>query len=199
MDFDFGKNIVLENDRVRLQPLGQDSREGLLKIALDNPSLLQYSPKTINTEAEFDSYFDNALSARTENARYAFSIYDKARNSFAGSTSFGAVSNANKRIEIGWTWLGVNFQRSGLNRNCKSLLLEYVFEKLQFERLELKTDALNNQSRTAIEGIGGKYEGTLRSHTVMSDGRRRDTVYYSILMAEWSDIKLALNKKLSQG
>lgn len=88
MNFDFNKDVVLENSRVRLQPLDSDSRRGLLQIALNNPALLQYSPTTINTEAEFETYFDKAWTARKDKSRYAFSIYDKASNTYAGSTSF---------------------------------------------------------------------------------------------------------------
>ncbi len=194
MNFDFDHDIVLENERVLLAPLNEDARDGLLQIALNNPALLQYSPKMINTLSEFEAYFDDALQARKSQSRYAFSIFDKVAGVYVGSTSFGSISNENSRIEIGWTWLGKAFQRSGLNRNCKFLLMQYVFEYLEFERLELKTDVRNSQSRQAIEGIGGKMEGILRSHTLMSDGHRRDTVYYSILKNEWSALKSAYRK-----
>jgi N-acetyltransferase len=194
MNFNFEEDVILENDRVRLAPLNAVAREGLLHIALGNPALLQYSPKTINSPSEFNLYFDDAILARKSQNRYAFSIFDKVANVYVGSTSFGGISDENSRIEIGWTWLGKDFQRSGLNRNCKFLLMEYVFEHLEFERLELKTDVRNSQSRQAIEGIGGKLEGILRSHTLMSDGHRRDTVYYSILKNEWSALKSAFRK-----
>ncbi|MFT4678786.1 MAG: RimJ/RimL family protein N-acetyltransferase [Flavobacteriales bacterium] len=194
MNFDFQKDIVLENSRVRLQVLDEDSRPGLLNIAINNPALLRYSPKMIGTEVEFNDYFNESLLARTAETRYAFSIFDKSNNSYAGSTSLAFVSNKNRRLEIGWTWIGAKFQRSGLNRNCKFVLMEYVFDQLKFERLELKTDARNTQSRCAIEKIGGKFEGILRSHILMSDGHRRDTVYYSILKDEWPDLKSRFRK-----
>ena len=126
---------------------------------------------------------------RDRHIRYPFLIFDKQQQQYAGSTSFGNISNPNARIEIGWTWIGTNFQRTGLNRANKFLMLQYAFETLGFERVELKTDGRNLQSRTAMEKIGATPEGILRSHTVMSDGYRRDTHYYSILKSEWHKIK----------
>jgi RimJ/RimL family protein N-acetyltransferase len=115
---------------------------------------------------------------------------------YAGSTSFANVSNRDKRLEIGWTWIGKKFQKTGLNRNGKLLMLQYAFETLQFERVELKTDERNMASRTAIEKIGGKFEGILRSHMVVKDGFRRNTVYYSILSKEWPGVKTNLLNKM---
>jgi len=123
-------------------------------------------------------------------------IFDKQKQQYAGSTSFLSISNHNKRVEIGATWLGPIFQRTGLNGNCKFLLLLYAFEYLEFERVELKTDARNIQSQTAIKAIGAKYEGELRSHTLMLNGYRRNTVYFSILKEEWGDIKHNILKEI---
>lgn len=188
-NFNFNKNIVLENDRAKLAPLQPEHFPLLLPIALNNVGLLQYSPSLIDTEGEFEKYFATALSVKSNQTRHPFIIFDKLKNEYAGSTSFGNISNDDQRIEIGWTWIGRNFQGTGLNKNCKFLLLKYAFEELDFMRVELKTDARNKQSRRAIEKIGAKYEGCLRSHTLMSDGFRRDTVYYSILKNEWPDVK----------
>ena len=95
------------------------------------------------------------------------------------------------------TWFGKSFQRTGLNRNVKFLMLRYAFEALRFERVELKTDERNQQSRLAIEKIGGRFEGILRSHVLMPDGFRRNTVYYSILKSEWPAIKKDIFKNIS--
>jgi RimJ/RimL family protein N-acetyltransferase len=134
-------------------------------------------------------YIDKAISLRADHLRYTFTVYDKKANAWAGTTSFLNISNADDRLEIGATWYGKAFQRSGLNRNCKYLVLEYAFEKLNAQRVELKTDERNIASRKAIEKIGGKFEGILRSHTVLYDGYRRNTVYYSILQPEWMELK----------
>ena len=199
MYLEFADDIILENDRVKLRPLIISDQENLLAIALQNKDLLQYSPKQIYSRELLADYILGAVDDRKNNSRYPFIIYDKKINEYAGSTSFLAISNYDKRLEIGGTWLGNKFQKTGLNRNCKFLLMEYVFEKLEFERIEFKTDERNSDSRKAIEKIGGKLEGIFRSHMVLSDGFRRNTVYYSVLRNEWLEMKksfLIRNKKL---
>ncbi|MEM1137497.1 MAG: GNAT family protein [Bacteroidota bacterium] len=190
MPFNFDKAIALEDNRVKLSPLIWEHFDEMLPISLKNPALLQYSPSKFGTKESLKAYFQSAFDLKQKQLRYSFAIFDKMKNSYAGSTSFGNISNKDLRIEIGWTWLGKDFQRTGLNRHCKFLLLQYVFEGLMFERVELKTDSRNEQSRKAIEAIGGKYEGELRSHTLMPNGFRRNTVYYSILKDEWNGIKV---------
>ena len=187
--FDFTETLVFENDRVRLEPLHSKHFNDLLPICLENPILLQYSPSAFGTEEYLKRYIDGALSAREEQQRYPFITFDKPTQSYVGSTSFGNVVNAHQRLEIGWTWLAPSVQRTGLNRKVKFLQLSYAFEELNFARVEFKADARNEASRRAMEGIGATYEGTLRSHTLMRDGFRRDTVYYGILAEEWPRIK----------
>lgn len=189
MNFNFDTDIILENKRVRLEPLAAHHYEYLLPIALKYPKLLQYSPSYFGTEKSLKAYINGALEQQSKQTRYAFVIYDKRTQSYAGSTSFGNIFSKHQRLEIGWTWIGKDWQRTGLNRNCKFLLLTYAFETLAFERVELKTDDRNEQSKTAIQAIGAKLEGLLRSHTLMTDGHRRDTVYFSILKKEWAGIK----------
>lgn len=189
MDLNFSADIVLENERVILSPLSNEHFKALLPISIANPNLLQYSPSPFGIENSLKENFTIALESRKNHKRYPFVIYDKLKAEFAGSTSFLNISNHDKRLEIGATWLGPDFQRTGLNRNCKFLLLQYIFEVLKFERAELKTDSRNIQSQTAIKAIGAKLEGALRSHTLMLDGYRRDTVYFSILKNEWNSIK----------
>lgn len=186
MAFDWNQAIVLEDQRTRLTPLHWDHLDKLVPIALANPDLLKYSPSLFGNKNALKSYFESAFK---QPKRYPFVIYDKAKHAFAGSTSFGNIEDYHQRVEIGWTWIGKPFQRTGLNRHCKFLLMQYAFEALQYERVELKTDSRNMQSRNAIEGIGGKFEGELRSHTLMPDGYRRSTVYYSILKEEWPEVK----------
>ena len=197
MEFNCKNRIILENERTKLEPLEWRHMDELLPIAIQQADLLRYSPSEFGTEAAFRKYFEAALKQRNKHIRYPFAIYDKLVGKYAGSTSYGNISNANQRIEIGWTWLDKNRQRTGLNRHNKFLMLRYAFEDLQFERLELKTDSRNEQSRKAIEAIGATYEGTLRSHTLMSDGYRRDTVYYSILKTEWQEIKTTIFEGIS--
>ena len=187
--FDCTQSHILENERTRLTPLTLEDAPKLHPIALVEKDLLRLSPSSIHTEALLIKYMETAFQAKQNGIRYPFLIFDKQKQQYAGSTSFGNISNPNARIEIGWTWIGKNFQRTGLNRANKFLMLQYAFETLGFERVELKTDGRNIQSRTAMEKIGATFEGALRSHTVMSDGYRRDTFYYSILKVEWPAIK----------
>ena len=189
MKFDFSKDIILENERVRMEPLVSVHCDSLAHIVNENPDLLKYSPAKFGTLDLLKDYVVNNIALRETGKKYPFVIFDKQFNEYAGSTSFLNISDKDKRLEIGSTWIGEKYQRTGLNRNCKLLLLTYAFEELAIERLEFKTDSRNKQSQKAIEGIGAKYEGVLRSHMLMSDGYRRDTIYYSILKKEWQEIK----------
>lgn len=198
MKFNFADDILLENNRVRIEALKEDHLEKLYPISNENPSLLKFSPKQFGQREQFIDYINKALNERDKEISYPFAIYDKLMNEYAGSTRLANISITDQRVEIGWTWLGSQFQRSGLNRNCKFILLEFLFEKMDFKRVELKTDSRNIQSRKAIEAIGAKFEGELRSHTLMSDGFRRNTVYYSILNHEWDNIKKEIFKEIEK-
>ena len=187
--FDLSAQLVLEDTRTRLEPLTWDHLDHLMPISEATPTLLAYSPSPFGSPDKLKAYFEEAFAAKEKGSRYPMAIFDKQAQRYAGSTSFGAIANAHQRLEIGWTWLGKDFQRTGLNRHNKFLMLRYAFEELGFARVELKTDARNQQSRDAMLAIGATYEGHLRSHTLMPDGFRRGTVYYSILADEWPDIK----------
>ena len=168
----------------------------LVNIAIINGLITKKTRKIATTKNSRIKYFENSFDEKTHLLRYPFAIYDKSTGTYAGSTSYGNISNRDKRLEIGWTWIGSEFQRTGLNRHCKYNLLQYAFEKLEFERVELKTDDRNEQSKNAIMAIGGKFEGILRSHTIMFDGYRRDTTYYGILKGEWESIKKSVFKNI---
>lgn len=189
MSFDFLNEIRLQNEQVLLRPMNEADSVHLRDVATAHTDLVLYSPYKIHTSEYLNEFVQGSLTEREKGARYPFVIYDKKTETYAGSTSIANVSNKDRRLEIGWTWIGKTYQRTGLNRACKYLLLSYAFEELAFERVEFKTDARNTASRNAIEKIGGQYEGALRSHTVMNDGFRRTTVYYGILREEWPQLK----------
>ena len=197
MNLDFDQAIVLENERVRLAPLADIHIELLTEVGAKDHDLMKYSPSAVHTPELMNSYVRSALTERKQLTKYPFAIFDKQLGKYAGSTSYGNISNKDQRLEIGWTWIGKEFQRTGLNRNCKFLLLQFAFETLHFERVEFKTDSRNLQSRKAIEQIGGIFEGEFRSHSVMSDGFRRNTVYYSILKNEWPELRNSVFKSFS--
>lgn len=196
MKFQFDQDIILENERALLRPLKAEDYDHLLSVATAHKDLLQYSPTPLHEPKLFKKYVTDAIAERETKFRYAFSVYDKKTQQFAGSTSMANVSNYDKRLEIGWTWYGKEFQRSGLNRACKLLLLSYAFDTLEFERVEFRIDERNQPSRTAVEKIGGKLEGILRSHMTMPNGFRRSTCYYSIVKNEWTKVKNKLQMDL---
>jgi RimJ/RimL family protein N-acetyltransferase len=189
MTFPFDEEIILENSFVLLRPLKISDVDNLLTIATSDKDLLQFSPMPVYTKELLTRYIENSINGREGKTRYSFSMFDKIKNAYAGSTSFLNISNADSRLEIGATWISKEFQKTGLNRNCKYLMLAFAFDELKAERVEFKTDERNTASRTAIEKIGGQYEGLLRSHTLLTDGFRRNTICYSILRNEWEATK----------
>ncbi|MEJ8801567.1 GNAT family N-acetyltransferase [Pontibacter sp. H249] len=191
----FTTDIVLENSHVLLRKFHPSDAPQLHEIIFDEDTW-RLMPTKVSTQQEFEAWQKTAELGYKTGTRYTLIIVNKASGKIAGSTSYGNVSDNDKRLEIGWTWLGKDYKGTGLNRHCKFLLLQYAFEKLKYERVELKTDVLNMRSRKAMLKIGATEEGVLRSHTLMHDGRRRDTIYYSILRPEWKNIKYTFFKDL---
>ena len=185
---DFSQDITLENDRARLQPLTTADYEALQSVATD-PELWAYTLTRADDAIGLAAYIAQALEGREQGQRYPFLVIDKQTGLVAGSTSFYNVSEAEARLSIGYTWIGSEFQRTGLNRACKHLLLRYAFEELACERVELETDARNHKSREAMRRMGATEEGTLRSHRWSQGGHRRDTVIFSIIRPEWNKLR----------
>ncbi|MBC7887853.1 MAG: GNAT family N-acetyltransferase [Ferruginibacter sp.] len=184
----FDRVIILENDRASLTPLIESDFEKLEPIAY-HPEIWRVGMSNLIGPAQLKAYIQTALKERERYQSYPFLIFDKKNNEVAGSTRFGNISFENKRLEIGWTWLHPDYQGTGLNKSCKFLLLQFAFETLGFNRVEIKTDAINQQSRKAILKIGAKEEGIFRKHQITSEGRVRDSAYYSIINDEWPFIK----------
>lgn len=187
----FDDDIILENDPVRLEPLHESHREDLGNLAAD-PALWAHNTRPAFTPDAWEDYFDRAMSGRTSKSRYPFVIIDLASGQLAGSTSYGNLSIHDHRVEIGWTWIAQKYWGSPLNASCKFLLLSFAFEKMNMKRVELKTDVRNLRSRKAILKLGATEEGILRSHMTTTSGKRRDTIYFSILADEWPAIRLRL-------
>jgi len=191
MDLDFNRDIILENERVLIRPMKQDDKAFFRDFLLDQ-TLTKYSIKLVTNESEAIAYFDTCLSDREKGLRYPFIFFDKKTNQYAGTSCFGNIVNAHKRLEIGWTKLGKAFQGTGLNAHCKFLFLKFAFETLKFNRVELKAHSKNIRSRKAMEKIGAQFEGTLRNHFITYDGSLRDSVYYSFIKEEWEVVKMKL-------
>jgi RimJ/RimL family protein N-acetyltransferase len=188
----------LENEYVLLRPVVPDDRESLRAIAMD-PLIWRYFVLRIDTDADFDAFFDAAVADTQAGRRIAYHITDKRTGRAAGSMSFCNMAETDGRLEIGWSWLGRDFQGKGVNRWAKFLMMRHAFDHMGAERVEFKTDALNVQARHGLCNIGAREEGTLRSFNPMPDGRRRDAVYYSVLRAEWPGVRaqLLVNPKVT--
>jgi N-acetyltransferase len=181
----FDANIVLQNDVVLLEPLQEHHYAPLLAIAIAQPNLWNFTSAKINKEIDFRRYFETALAERANHQSYPFAYFDKSTQQIVGCTRYANIDFKNKKLEIGWTWLTTPLHGSGFNKYCKHLLLNYGFETLQLNRIELKTNALNLISQKAMQNIGAVKEGLLRNHMIGDDGTVRDTIYFSFIKEEW--------------
>ena len=182
---------TLENEVLLLRPIAPQDRDGLHAVAMD-PGIWRYFVSLVETDEDYHAWFEASLADYQAGRRVVFVITDKESGRVAGSMSYGNLAEADARIEIGWSWLGADFRGRGLNRWAKYLLMEHAFERLGAQRVEFKTDQLNEQARRALRNIGATEEGTLRSFNYMPGGRRRDAVFYSVLSAEWPEVKRQL-------
>jgi RimJ/RimL family protein N-acetyltransferase len=197
MQIDFNKEYILENNRVLLRPLQEKDVEHLLSFSLQEPELWTYSFQQADGEDNLKRYIENALLCKQNKTEYPFIIFDKQTQRYAGSTRFYDIQISHQSLEIGYTWYGKDFQRTGLNRQCKLLLLSFAFESLGAERVALRADNNNKRSIAAMKAIGCKEEGVLRSHLLLPNGRRRDSIILSILKEEWfNTVKEELKKKI---
>lgn len=193
MDFDFKADYRLENEFVSLIPLREDHFESLLPFALNEPSLWTYSLLSAAGEENMKKYLHKALEGRGNQTAYPFIVWDKRKKQFAGSTRLYDISLEQKVASLGYTWYGKDFQGTGLNKNCKFLLLQFAFEKMGVERVEFRADANNARSIAAMKSIGCTEEGILRSNCMTANGNRRDSIVLSILKSEWEN---EIKKKL---
>jgi N-acetyltransferase len=181
----FEANPVLENERVLLRPLREDDFEHLLPFSLNEPDIWKYGLITAAGKEHLRKYIGDAVKNRNDKKEYAFIVFDKKTNRYAGSTRFYDIQQSYLTTQLGFTWYGSEFQRTGLNRHCKLLLLTFVFEDWGLERLEFRAHAANERSIKAMKAIGCVLEGILRSQIPIADGSRRDSIVLSILKNEW--------------
>lgn len=182
------ENIILENERVLLRPLAVEDMRFLLPFSLNEADIFKYSLISPGGGKEALADYITVTHLQKELGKeYAFIVFDKKAGQYAGSTRFYDIQVMHQTTQLGYTWYGKNFQRSGLNRHCKLLLLEFAFEKWGMERVELRADARNARSIQAMKDIGCTEEGLLRSNLALphEPGLRRDTIVLSILKEEW--------------
>ncbi len=185
------QHLQLASPAAQLRPLSANDAPQLWHVAKE-PALWRFSLTRVSSLAEFEGYLATALDEQAHGRSCPLVIAD-AQGRLAGMTRLGNLAPEHLRLEIGWTWIGSDWQRTGLNRAVKALLLEFCFQSLGCQRVEFKANALNAASRSALAGIGATYEGCLRQHMVSHLGQWRDTVYYSILAEEWPSVRAQLN------
>jgi RimJ/RimL family protein N-acetyltransferase len=192
-----GTSIILENERVLIRPLITSDYEHLLPFSLNEPDIWHFSLQGAAGAENLTKYISLALQDKEKGTSYPFIVYDKLTNSYAGSTRYYDIQESYQTLQLGYTWYGSDFQGTGLNKNCKYLLLKYAFEDLGMERVEFRADNNNHTSVAAMKSIGCKIEGVLRGHMPNGHGGRRDSIILSILKKEWLDTaKKNLEEKL---
>jgi len=181
-------NISLESERALLRPLELVDEQALQGVA-DDDSLWIYGLQDLSKPLELRKYIISAIADRQNGTTAVWVIIDKMTNKVAGCTRIADISWKDERGQIGWTWIGRDFQGSGLNKEMKYLMLTYGFEVLGLNRIEFKADERNHKSSQALLGIGATREGVLRQHIKIHTGFIRNTVFYSILRSEWDTVK----------
>ena len=178
--------VMLEGAYLRLEPLTSVHLAGLAEVGLDE-ELWRWIPTPVRTQEEMAAYIEAALGEQERGESLPFAIADKTTGRAIGSTRYGNIDRTHHRVEIGWTWVAREWQRTAMNTEAKYLLLRHAFETLGCIRVELKTDSLNARSRAAI----------FRNHMITASGRIRHTVYFSIIDSEWPAAKARLEAILS--
>ena len=182
--------VTLSGPHARLEPLSHDHLDGLIEAVKDG-ELWKLWYTSVPSPDGMTKEIDRRLSLQAKGSMLPFTVFD-ADGRIAGMSTYMNVDAANRRVEIGSTWYAKWVQRSGLNTQCKLLLLGHAFETLDCIAVEFRTHFFNQQSRRAIERLGAKQDGILRSHQLAPNGTLRDTVVYSIIAAEWPTVKAHL-------
>jgi RimJ/RimL family protein N-acetyltransferase len=190
--------ITLSGTLVRLEPLQAKHATDLYEAGQDE-RIWRYMPvKLGQSVTEMQNWIASTLKLQESGTILPFAIIDRGSERAIGSTRYHDIQEQNRGLEIGWTWLTPQVQRTGVNTECKYLLLQHAFEHLGAIRVQLKTDSRNLQSQRAIERIGAIKEGVLRNHMIMWDGYYRHSVYYSVIESEWPGVKAGLAEKMGR-
>lgn len=182
---------ALFGNHIELRPLQPGHRTAMLSAAADG-ELWNLKVTAVPSASTIDNYIATAVAGRNAGSMLPFVIVQQASGRIIGSTRFWKIDRDNRKMEIGHTWLSQSAQRTGVNTEAKYLLLVYAFEVLQAVRVQFTTDELNDKSRAAILRIGAKQEGIVRHERIMPDGRKRNSVRFSIIDDEWCEVKAGL-------
>ena len=193
----FIEPITLTGTHASIEPLGREHEEALRRAAADG-ELWRLWYTSVAPPEKMGEYIATALDMRERLDAMPFVIREKSSGEIVGCTRYFNVDAANRRLEIGHTWYSKRVQRGPINTECKLMLLTHAFEKLQCIAVEFRTHWFNHASRAAIERLGAKQDGVLRSHQVSADGSKRDTVVFSIIDGEWPAVKRHLRYQLER-
>lgn len=191
------KVVVLEGKRVTLVPMENSHKAELIRV-LFTPEVWEFTWRTIHTPEELDQVLTLALDNKENGSQLPFTIVDQATGAIIGTTRIGDLDMGNRNAEIGWTWLAPDYWRTGVNTECKYLLLQYCFDELNLMRVQFSVSGQNVRSQRAVERIGAKKEGIFRKHRIKADGSVHDNIFYSIIDNEWADVKEKLLCLLSK-
>lgn len=181
--------LKLETDKVILRSIEENDFDDFFLLAQQDEDMWKYFTLNLAEKSDLRKWMAAAFADKIAGTRRPFTIIDKSTNRISGSSSMGNIAYHDLRLEIGWSWLGRNFRSTGVNRHAKYSMMRYAFEVLNFERVEFKTDVLNERAKQGLRKVGGQEEGVLRSHMTMWNNRRRDSVYFSVLRTEWPQLK----------
>jgi len=193
------EDLILETDKVILRPIAEDDYDFFLDLGKKDFDMWYYFTYNLGDEEQLKNWMAMAFADKKAGTRRPFTIIEKATGKIAGSSSMGNISYYDRRLEIGWSWLGTDFRSTGINRHAKYSMMKYAFDVLRFERVEFKTDLLNARARKGLQNVGGQEEGILRSHMTMWNNRRRTSIYYSVLKDEWPGLKETIFKEMEPG
>jgi RimJ/RimL family protein N-acetyltransferase len=189
------ERIVLAGQFVRLEPISEAHRDDLLAAAAQDPATFRYLLTDLSVGASaWPAFLADALKPEY----LSWATVDAATGRAVGSTRFLDIAPEHGRVEIGWTWIAPSHQRTAANTEAKLLQLGYAFDELGATRVALKTDERNERSQEAIARLGAVREGVLRHQFRMPDGYMRSSVYFSILAAEWPEVRGRLEARLSR-
>jgi RimJ/RimL family protein N-acetyltransferase len=189
--------VTLTGSAVRLEPIRREHAELFWEVAKnDLEDIFRWIPYSMKTREDFQRLVEKALGEQERGESAVFATVERDSGRVVGSTRFMNIDRANRRVEIGSTWIAPAWQRTAINTEAKYLMLRHAFEVWGCVRVELKTDALNEKSRNAILRIGAKEEGTLRRHVITWTGRIRDSIYFSILDFEWPVVKAKIEERI---
>jgi N-acetyltransferase len=188
-------DLILKTRKVTLRPIAESDFDAFLQLAQDQ-DIWTYFTLNLSNEKSLQQFMNTAFHDKEMNTRRPFTVIENATGKIAGSTSMGNISMHDLRLEIGWSWLGKDYRSTGINVHCKFAMMRYAFEELHFERVEFKTDVLNERAKQGLRKVGGIEEGVLRSHMTMWNDRRRSSVYFSVLKNEWQGLKETIFKDL---